>query len=55
MPIVVLLLMLAPIGAATIGIHQEEVKEQKVNELCMQKFQNVDEIKQCKAVLIKMQ
>lgn len=55
MPLVVLFLMLAPIGAATVGIHEEQIKQQKINEICVQKFQKVDEIAQCKAVLIKMQ
>lgn len=55
MPLVVLFLMLAPMGVATVGIQQEYTKEQKINEICVQKFQKVDEIKQCKAVLTKMQ
>lgn len=55
MPLVVLFLMLAPIGAATVGIHEAEVKEQKINELCIQKFHQPEEIRQCKAILMKMQ
>lgn len=54
MPIAILLLFLAPAGVATVGLHQEYVKENKVNEMCIQKFKTPDDIKSCKAILMKM-
>ena len=38
MPIAVLLLFLAPVPVAVVGMQQEYTKEQKVIELCTQKF-----------------
>lgn len=55
MPIAVLLLFLAPIPAAVVGMQQEYTKEQKVIELCTQKFNTPQEIQQCKAVLMKIE
>ena len=55
MPIAVLLLLLAPIPVAVVGMQQEQAKEQKVIELCTQKFNTTQEIQQCKAVLMKIE
>lgn len=54
MPIAVFLMLFAPLGVATVGLHQEYVKENKVNEMCVQKFKTPDEIKSCKAILMRM-
>lgn len=54
-PIAVLLLLLAPLPVAVIGTQQEYTKEQKVIELCTQKFNTTQEIQQCKAVLMKIE
>lgn len=55
MPIAILLLFLAPVPVAVIGMQQEQAKEQKVIELCTQKFNTTQEIQQCKAVLMKIE
>lgn len=55
MPIAVLLLFLAPLPVAVVGMQQEYTKEQKVIELCTQKFNTPQEIQQCKAVLMKIE
>ena len=54
MPIACLLILLAPIPVAMIGAGMEYSKEQKVNEICVQNFKNVDDIKQCKSVLMRV-
>lgn len=55
MPIAVLLLFLAPAPIAVVGMQQEQAKEQKVIEICTQKFNTPKEIQQCKAVLMKIE
>lgn len=55
MPIAVLLLILAPLPVAVVGMQQEYTKEQKVIELCTQKFNTTHEIQQCKAVLMEIE
>lgn len=55
MPIAILLLFLAPASVAVVGMQQEQAKEQKVIELCTQKFNTTQEIQQCKAVLMKIE
>lgn len=55
MPIAMLLLFLAPLPVAVVGMQQEYTKEQKVIELCTQKFNTPQEIQQCKAVLMKIE
>lgn len=55
MPIAVLLLLLAPLPVAVVGMQQEYIREQKVIELCTQKFNTPQEIQQCKAVLMKIE
>lgn len=55
MPIAILLLFLAPVPVAVIGMQQERAKEQKVIEICSQKFDTPNEIQQCKTVLMKIE
>lgn len=55
MPIAALLLLLAPLPVAVVGMQQEHTKEQKVIELCTQKFNTPQEIQQCKAVLMEIE
>lgn len=54
-PIAVLLLFLAPLPIAVVGMQQEQAKEQKVIEICSQKFDTPNEIQQCKTVLMKIE
>ena len=54
MPIAILLLILTPVPVAVMGMQQTYKKEQKVIEICAQKFKTVQEIQQCKAVLTKL-
>lgn len=54
MPLVFLLLSFAPLSLAITGMQQEYQKEEKVIEICTEKFKTVEEIQQCKAVLIKL-
>lgn len=55
MPIAILLLFLAPLPIAVVEMQQEQAKEQKVIEICSQKFNTPNEIQQCKTVLMKME
>ena len=55
MPIIFLALWLMPVGIGVAELHNEHIKENKVNEMCVQKFKTPDEIKSCKAVLMKME
>lgn len=55
MPLIVLLLMLAPLPLAIESIQTENTKELKVNEICAQKFKDLNEIKQCKTILMKIE
>lgn len=55
MPVVILLMFLAPSTVGVIGMHQEFQKEQNVNLICSRKFKTVTEIKQCKSVLMKIE
>ena len=55
MPIVCLVLWFLPVGVGIAELHNEHIKENNVNEMCMQKFNKPDEIKNCKAVLMKME
>lgn len=55
MPIVLLVMFLATPTVGIVGLHQEYIKEQKVIELCTQKFNTTQEIQQCKAVLMKIE
>lgn len=52
MPIVCVLMMFAPFIAAVPIAHNESVKEQKVNQMCIEKFKNPSEIQQCKTILM---
>lgn len=54
MPIVCVLLWLLPVGVGVAELHQEHIKENKVNEMCLQKFTNAEEIKSCKKIMMKM-
>ena len=45
----------APVPVAVVGMQQEYTREQKVIELCTQKFNTPQEIQQCKAVLMKIE
>lgn len=55
MPIICLALWFMPVGIGIAELHNEHIKENKVNEMCIQKFKTPDEIKSCKAVLMKME
>lgn len=55
MPIAILLLWLAPLPIAVVGMQQEQAKEQKVIEICSQKFDTPNEIQQCKTVLMQIE
>ena len=55
MPVAVLLLLLAQLPVAVVGMQQEQAKEQKVIEICSQKFDTPNEIQQCKTVLMKIE
>lgn len=55
MPIAILLLFFAPLPIAVVEMQQEQAKEQKVIEICSQKFNTTQEIQQCKAVLMKIE
>lgn len=54
MPIAMLLLLLTPLPVAVVGMQQEYTKEQKIIELCTQKFNTPQEIQQCKTVLMNI-
>lgn len=54
MPIVCVLMWFAPLIAAVPIAHSESVKEQKVNQMCVEKFKTPSEIQQCKTILIKV-
>ena len=54
MPIIILFTpLIAAVAMLPVVIHEEE-KEKQVNELCVQKFKTPDEIKSCKAILMRM-
>lgn len=54
MPIILIGCWLAPmIFAMPLAISEME-KEKKVNEICVQNFKTVDEVQQCKTVLMQM-
>lgn len=55
MPIALLLLFMAPVSIVVVEMQQEQAKEQKVIEICSQKFDTPNEIQQCKAVLMKIE
>lgn len=56
MPIIIMLFapLISAVAMLPLAIKEEE-KEKQVNELCIQKFNKPDEIKNCKAILMKME
>jgi hypothetical protein len=54
MPIACILMMFAPLFVAVPMAHNESVKEQKVNQMCIEKFKNPSEIQQCKTILMNI-
>lgn len=54
MPIVCVLLLFAPLVATTGVAISENAKEQKVNQMCVEKFKTPSEIQQCKTILMKV-
>ena len=54
MPIICVALWFAPLLIATPIAIEESKKEQKINQMCLEKFKTPDEIKQCKTILLKV-
>lgn len=54
MPIILIGCWLAPMLFAMPLAISEMEKEKKVNEICVQNFKTVDEVQQCKTVLMQM-
>ena len=54
MPIVCIALWFAPLLIATPIAIEENKKEQQINQMCLDKFNNPEDIKSCKAILMKM-
>lgn len=51
MPIVCLVLWFLPVGVGIVELHNEHIKENKVNEMCMQKSINLMKLKIVKLFL----
>ena len=54
MSIVCIALWFAPLLIVTPIVIEESKKEQKINQMCLGKFNNPEDIKSCKAILMKM-
>lgn len=54
MPIICVALWFAPLLITTPLAIEESKKEQQINQICVNKFKTTEEIKQCKAILIKV-
>jgi hypothetical protein len=54
MPIACILMMFAPLFVAVPMAHNESVKEQKINQMCIEKFKTPKEIQQCKTILMQV-
>lgn len=54
MPLAVLLLLFAPVPVAMVAASADLQKEKEVNQICVDKFQTTEEIKQCKDILMRI-
>lgn len=54
MPIVALLLLLAPVPLSMVAMDADLKRENKINEMCVEKFKTNEEIQQCKTILMRV-
>ena len=54
MPAICVLMLFAPLFVAIPMAIDESHKEQQVNQICTQKFNNTKDIKDCKNILMKV-